>query len=128
MCICGTALTPILAKANEKRDWRIYTEFAQSLIGIARELYKKESFLDKYNETVHALDANTIDLCLLVFPWAPFRKNKAVIKLQTRLDLSGSIPAFIQISNGKLQDINALDLLRFILLVHIRHTDVRPQS
>jgi hypothetical protein len=100
-----------LADANEVRDWRIYAEFAQSLIGIARRLYAQESFGVELKETVYALDASTIDLCLSVFPWAPFRSTKAAIKLHTLLDLRGNIPTFLHISDGKLHDVNVLDLL-----------------
>ena len=100
-----------LADANESRDWRIYADFAQSLIAIARRLYARESFGVDLNETVYALDASTIDLCLSVFPWAPFRSTKAAIKLHTLLDLRGNIPSFIHISDGKLHDVNVLDLL-----------------
>jgi hypothetical protein len=100
-----------LADANEVRDWRIYAEFAQSLIGIARRLYAEESFGVELKETVYALDASTIDLCLSVFPWAPFRSTKAAIKLHTLLDLRGNIPTFLHISDGKLHDVNVLDLL-----------------
>src|SRR6266705_3211077 len=85
-----------LADANESRDWRIYADFAQSLIAIARRLYAAESFGVDLNDTVYALDASTIDLCLSVFPWAPFRSTKAAIKLHTLLDLRGNIPSFIQ--------------------------------
>ena len=112
MGIRGRVSRSTLSEANEKRDWRIYAEFAQSLIGTARELYREDSFLEELNETVYALDATTIDLCLSVFPWAPFRKNKAAVKLHTLLDLRGNIPTFIHISDGKLHDVNALDLLR----------------
>ena len=112
MGIRGRVSRSTLAEANEKRNWRIYAEFAQSLIGTARELYREDSFLEELNETVYALDATTIDLCLSVFPWAPFRKNKAAVKLHTLLDLRGNIPTFIHISDGKLHDVNALDLLR----------------
>jgi hypothetical protein len=100
-----------LADANEVRDWRIYAEFAQSLIGIARRLYAQEPFGVDLKETVYALDASTIDLCLSVFPWAPFRSTKAAIKLHTLLDLRGNIPTFLHISDGKLHDVNVLDLL-----------------
>lgn len=100
-----------LADANEVRDWRIHAEFAQSLIGIARPLYAAEPFGVDLRETVYALDASTIDLCLSVFPWAPFRSTKAAIKLHTLLDLRGNIPTFLHISDGKLHDVNALDLL-----------------
>ena len=112
MGIRGRVSRSTLAEANEKRDWRIYSEFAQSLIGTARKLYREDSFLEELNETVYALDATTIDLCLSVFPWAPFRKSKAAVKLHTLLDLRGNIPTFIHISDGKLHDVNALDLLR----------------
>ena len=100
-----------LADANEARDWRIHAEFAQSLIGIARRLYAEESFGVDLKETVYALDASTIDLCLSVFPWAPFRSTKAAVKLHTLLDLRGNIPTFLHISDGKLHDVNVLDLL-----------------
>src|ERR671912_389253 len=103
-----------LADANESRDWRIYADFAQSLIGIARRLYATEPFGVDLNDTVYALDASTIDLCLSVFPWAPFRSTKAAIKLHTLLDLRGNIPSFIHISDipdGKLHDVNVLDIL-----------------
>lgn len=100
-----------LADANEVRDWRIYADYAQSLIGIARRLYAGEPFGVDLKETVYALDASTIDLCLSVFPWAPFRSTKAAIKLHTLLDLRGNIPTFLHISDGKLHDVNVLDLL-----------------
>ena len=100
-----------LANANAVRDWRIYADFAQSLIGIARPLYVDEPFGVDLSETVYTLDATTIDLCLSVFPWAPFRSTKAAIKLHTLLDLRGNIPRFIHISDGKLHDVNILDLL-----------------
>ncbi len=98
-----------LANANAIRDWRIYADFAQSLIGIARPLYVDEPFGVDLSDTVYALDATTIDLCLSVFPWAPFRSAKAAIKLHTLLDLRGNIPSFIHISDGKLHDVNILD-------------------
>jgi hypothetical protein len=100
-----------LADANEVRDWRIYADFAQSLIGIARRLYAQEAFGVDLKDTVYALDASTIDLCLSVFAWAPFRSTKAAIKLHTLLDLRGNIPTFLHISDGKLHDVNVLDLL-----------------
>src|SRR6266478_3365353 len=100
-----------LADANESRDWRIYADFAQSLIAIAGRLYAEDSFGVDLKDTVYALDASTIDLCLSVFAWAPFRSTKAAIKLHTLLDLRGSIPRFIHISDGKLHDVNVLDLL-----------------
>src|SRR3989338_4374254 len=98
-----------LAYANETRDWKIYADFAQVLIGIARSLYEKDDFGVELKETVYALDSTTIDLCLSVFPWAHFRKTKAAIKLHTLLDLRGSIPAFISITDGKVHDVNILD-------------------
>jgi Domain of unknown function (DUF4372)/Transposase DDE domain len=100
-----------LADANETRDWRIYADFAQSLIAMARRLYAEEPLGVDLKETVYALDASTIDLCLSVFPWAPFRSTKAAIKLHTLLDLRGNIPSFLHISDGKLHDVNVLDLL-----------------
>jgi len=100
-----------LADANESRDWRIYAEFAQRLITQARQMYATDSFGVDLNETVYALDATTIDLCLSVFPWAAFRSTKAAVKLHTLLDLRGSIPTFIYISDGKLHEVNVLDLL-----------------
>jgi hypothetical protein len=100
-----------LANANAVRDWRIYADFAQSLIGIARRLYAQEPFGIELQETVYALDATTIDLCLSVFPWAVFRSAKAAIKLHTLLDLRGNIPTFIHISDGKVHEVNILDQL-----------------
>jgi len=100
-----------LAEANEKRDWRIYADFAQSLIQIARRLYLNDSFGVDLDNTVYALDSTTIDLCLSVFPWANFRRAKAAIKLHTLLDLRGNIPTFIHVSPGKLHDVNLLDTL-----------------
>jgi len=109
--IRGKVSKSTLADANEKRDWQIYAEFAQNLIATARNLYRDDSFLKELNETVYALDSTTIDLCLSVFPWATFRKKKAAVKLHTLLDLRGNIPTFIHISDGKLHDVTALDLL-----------------
>ena len=100
-----------LANANATRDWRIYCDFAQSLIAMARRLYVNEPFGVDLKDTVYALDATTIDLCLSVFPWAPFRSTKAAIKLHTLLDLRGNIPSFIQISDGKWHEVNLLDEL-----------------
>jgi hypothetical protein len=99
-----------LANANAVRDWRIYADFAQSLIGIARPLYVDEPFGVDLNDSVYALDTTTIDLCLSVFPWAPFRSTKAAIKLHTLLDLRGNIPTFIHISDGKMHEVNILDV------------------
>jgi len=109
--IRGMVARNTLANANATRDWRIYCEFAQSLIGIARRLYANEPFGFDLKDTVYALDATTIDLCLSVFPWAPFRSTKAAIKLHTLLDLRGNIPSFIFISEGKLHEVNVLDQL-----------------
>ena len=100
-----------LADANENRDWRIYADFAQTLINTARELYHDEEFGVELDNTVYALDASTIDLCLSVFPWAKFRKHKAAAKLHTLLDLRGNIPTFISITDGKVHDVNILDEL-----------------
>ena len=100
-----------LSNANKVRDWRIYADFAQTLIGIARPLYAEESFGVDLKNTVYALDTTTIDLCLSVFPWAPFRSAKAAVKLHTLLDLRGNIPSFIHISDGKLHEVNVLDHL-----------------
>jgi Domain of unknown function (DUF4372)/Transposase DDE domain len=100
-----------LANANAVRDWRIYAEFAQHLIGIARRLYVDDPVALELDETVYALDSTTIDLCLSVFPWAPFRSTKAAVKLHTLLDLRGNIPSSIFISDGKMHDVNILDQL-----------------
>ena len=111
MGIRSTVARNTLANANAVRDWRVYADLAQSLIGIARPLYSEESFGVDLKNAVYALDASTIDLCLSVFPWAPFRSTKAAIKLHTLLDLRGNIPTFLHISDGKLHDVNVLDLL-----------------
>ena len=100
-----------LADANESRDWRIYADFAARLIIQARALYASEDFGLELSNTVYALDSTTIDLCLSVFPWAHFRTTKAAVKMHTLLDLRGSIPSFIHVSDGKLHDVHALDLL-----------------
>ena len=100
-----------LADANESRDWRIYADFAARLITQARALYASEDLGLELSNTVYALDSTTIDLCLSVFPWAHFRTTKAAVKMHTLLDLRGSIPSFIHVSDGKLHDVHALDLL-----------------
>jgi hypothetical protein len=100
-----------LADANESRDWRIYAEFAQRLIAQARRLYASESLEVDLANTVYALDSTTIDLCMPVFPWAHFRSTKSAVKMHTLLDLRGNIPSFIHISDGKLHDVHALDML-----------------
>jgi len=99
-----------LAEANETRDWRIYADFAQVLIKEARQLYKTDNdFLLDIDHMAYALDSTTIDLCLNLFPWANFRKNKAAVKAHTLLDLRGSIPTFIEITDGSVHDVNILD-------------------
>ena len=102
-----------LADANESRDWRIWSDLAAVLVRRARKLYASESLGVDLDNTVYALDSSTIDLCLSLFDWAPFRSTKAAIKLHTLLDLRGAIPTFIHISDGKLHDVNVLDMLTF---------------
>ena len=102
-----------LADANETRDWRIYADFAQVLIGIARPMYASEPLGLDLDATVYALDSTTIDLCLAVFPWARFRKEKAAVKIHTLLDLRGPIPTFIEVSDGKRHDVHLLDDISF---------------
>ena len=109
--IRSTVARNTLANANAVRDWRIYADFAQSLIAIARPLYVDEPFGVDLQDTVYALDTTTIDLCLSVFPWAPFRSTKAAVKLHTLLDLRGNIPTFIHISDGQMHEVNILDQL-----------------
>ncbi len=109
--LLGNISRSALADANEERDWRIYYEFAQALIRIARPLYANDPIGVEISETVYALDSTTIDLCLKLFPWAVFRATKAAVKLHTLLDLRGSIPTFAHVSDGKLHDVNVLDLL-----------------
>ena len=100
-----------LADANERRDWRIWADVAAVLIQRARRLYRDEAHALDLDTTVYALDSTTIDLCLSLFDWAPFRRAKAAIKLHTLLDLRGSIPSFIHISDGKMHDVRVLDML-----------------
>jgi len=100
-----------LADANEARDWRIWAELAQLLIRRARRLYATESLAADLDNTVYALDSTTIDLCLTVFPWAHYQSSKGAVKMHTLLDLRGNIPSFIYVSDGKLHDVNVLDLL-----------------
>jgi len=109
--IRGNVSRNTLANANEHRDWRIYADFAQVLIGKARTLYANEDFGIQLNREVYALDSTTIDLCLSLFPWAKFRKRKAAVKIHTLMDLKGSIPTFIRITDGKVHDVNILDEL-----------------
>src|SRR6202165_4044105 len=98
-----------LAAANEAHDWRIFADFAQVLIGIARPLYASDPIGVELDQSLYALDSTTIDLCLSLFPWARFRKGKAAIKMHTLLDLHGNIPTFISITDGKVHDVNILD-------------------
>jgi hypothetical protein len=100
-----------LGDANEKRDWRIYRDFANALITEARKLYGDDAFAVDLDNTVYALDTTTIDLSLKVFPWAHFRKTKAAVKMHTQIDLRGNIPSFIYVSNGKMHEVNVLDLM-----------------
>lgn len=109
--IRSTVARNTLSNANAVRDWRIYADFAQHLIAIARPLYANEDLGMELSNTVYALDTTTIDLCLSVFPWAPFLPTKAAVKLHTLLDLRGNIPSFIHISDGKLHEVNVLDQL-----------------
>jgi len=109
--INGKISRSTLAYANENRDSRIYCDFAQILIHIANALYSNEDFGLELKETVYALDSSTIDLCLSLFPWAKFRKNKGAVKLHTLLNLRGNIPTFIAITDGKVHDVNILDEL-----------------
>ena len=109
--IRGKVSRNTLAKANESRDWRIYGDFAHILIDIARKLYATEDFGVELKQAVYALDSTTIDLCLSLFPWAKFRKHKAAVKIHTLMDLRGSIPCFIRITDGKVHDVNILDEL-----------------
>jgi hypothetical protein len=98
-----------LADANDAHDWRIYADFAQVLIGIARPLYASDPIGVDLDQSLYALDSTTIDLCLSLFPWAKFRKHKAAVKMHTLLDLHGNIPTFISITDGKVHDVNILD-------------------
>jgi len=109
--IRGNVSRNTLANANEHRDWRIYADFARILIDKARTLYANEDFGIQLNREVYALDSTTIDLCLSLFPWAKFRKHKAAVKVHTLMDLRGSIPTFIRITEGYVHDVNILDEL-----------------
>ena len=109
--IRGNIARSTIANANENRDWRIYADHAQVLINIARKLYRNDDFGVELKETVYALDSTTIDLCLSLFPWARFRKHKGAVKMHTLLDLRGSIPSMIWITDGKVHDVNILDEL-----------------
>jgi hypothetical protein len=105
----NTIARSTLADANESRDWRIYADFAQLLIAIARPLYTHDPIGVELNQSLYALDSTTIDLCLSLFPWAKFRQHKAAVKMHTLLDLHGNIPTFIRITDGKVHDVNILD-------------------
>jgi len=109
--IRGRVLRSTLAYANDQRDWRVYADFAQILIHTARDLYADDEFGIDLKNTVYALDASVIDLCLSLFPWAKFRKHKAAVKMHTLLDLRGNIPSFIEITEGKTHEVNILDIL-----------------
>lgn len=113
MGIRGKVSRNTLAHANQVRDWRIYADFAQVLIGMARPLYAEESFGVDLDQTVYALDSTTIDLCLTLFPWAKFRTHKAGVKVHTLLDLHGNIPSLVVITNAKVHDVNILDIIMF---------------
>jgi hypothetical protein len=105
----GKVARSTLADANESRDWRIYADFAQVLIGAARPLYAHDPIGVDLEQSLYALDSTTIDLCLALFPWARFRQHKAAVKMHTLLDLHGNIPTFIRITDGKVHDVNILD-------------------
>jgi hypothetical protein len=105
----STIARSTLADANESRDWRIYADFAQALIAVARPLYAHDPMGVELNQSLYALDSTTIDLCLSLFPWARFRKHKGPVKMHTLLDLHGNIPTFIRITEGKTHDVNILD-------------------
>jgi hypothetical protein len=109
MGLRGSIARSTLAEANENRDWRIFADFAQTLIGIARPLHASEALGVDLEQSLYALDATTIDLCLSLFPWARFRQDKAAVKMHTWLDLRGNIPTFMHISDGKLHEVNILD-------------------
>ena len=105
----GKVARTTLADANETHDWRIFADFAQVLISIARPLYADDPIGVDLDQSLYALDSTTIDLCLSLFPWARFRKHKAAVKMHTLLDLHGNIPTFISITDGKVHDVNILD-------------------
>jgi len=109
MGLRGRVVRSTLADANEQRDWRIYGDFGKTLIAIARDLYADEKFALELDETVYALDATTVDLCLSLFPWAKFRKRKGAIKIHTLLDLRGPIPALVLVTIGTVHEVNTLD-------------------
>ena len=110
MGIRGGVARNTLSNADNVRDWWLYAAFAQHLVHAARDLYRGEGDGLDLDNTVHALDSSTIDLCLSLFPWARFRKTRAAVKLHTLLDLRGNIPAFIHLTEGRLHDVNILDI------------------
>jgi hypothetical protein len=123
--IRGNIAKSTLADANESRDWRIYQDFALSQIKVARKLYSQDNFAVELEQTVYALDTTTIDLCLSVFPWAHFRQAKAAVKMHTLLDLRGNIPTFIHISDGKMHEVNVLDILILVsAFADLHHSEV----
>jgi hypothetical protein len=109
MGLRGKVARSTLGDANETHDWRIYADFAQVLIGIARPLHARDPIGVDLSQSLYALDSTTVDLCLSLFPWAKFRKHKAAVKMHTLLDLHGNIPTFISITDGKVHDVNILD-------------------
>jgi len=109
----GNVSRSTLADANERRDWRVYADFAQSLISVARKLYAHDSFGVELEETVYALDSTTIDLCLSLCPWAPFKDGRGAVKLHTLLDLRGSIPSLVRITHGRISDMSTLDEISY---------------
>ena len=124
----GRVSRATLADANETRDWRIYHDFAQGLIGIARDLYRDEPFGVELSETVYAFDSTTIDLCLSLFPWGQFRRRKSAVKLHTLLDVRGSIPTNVYVTGGQVHDVNLLDeLLLEALLALVERSHCLPR-
>ena len=113
MGIRGNVVKSNLAYANENRDWRVYFELAQILMRMARKLYSKEKYIEEIDQIVYAVDASVVDLCLSLFPWARFRRTKSAVKIHAMIDLQGSIPAFVAITEGKIHDVNALDWIVF---------------
>ena len=116
-----------LADANESRDWRIYADFAQVLIRIARPLYARDPIGVDLDQSLYALDSTTIDLCLSLFPWAKFRRHKAAVKMHTLLELRGNIPTFIRITDGKTHDVNILARISILALARSQCTPALPR-
>jgi hypothetical protein len=113
MGIRGSVSRSNLAYANERRDWRAYFELAGILMRKARRLYSQEKYIEEIDQTVYALDASVVDLCMSLFPWAKFRRTKSAVRLHAMIDLSGPIPAFVAVTEGKVHDVNALDWIVF---------------